>query len=1349
MNNKKMKKVVSVSLASALTMANFVPGFAAVDKYVLEAADSTVYEYQFSDLSAAYTNSLLGIGDTALYDHYKNILDNGGSYKAILDTVSGYVDYNNVKTAYIDAKLNGQTLDIDSYTETQAPAATMPNTVKDVTVVDGSIVETEKNVNQNGDLAVSSVSAINKTTIKVTFSEAVDAATVANFAVKVGGTAKIIDTVGLSSDKTVATLSVQGLNYQDTVAVTVTGVVAGDKTLADTTVTTNIPAIGDLYTLEVTCDDADATITADGATKTMLTAKLVENATGDVKNLEGIVTFTTNKGAVGQPDVALQNGAASVQLTSAASDETVTAYITAILSDAPGATEYEGLTGQFQVTFVPVGQDPGEVEMVQMNYAESNQADRIFVTFSGPIDKETIVNTYAGETYADKLVAAKLDNFGFDIDGVGSTTPQQIIEDVTNKSDKVLELILDVDNQFKNVGPVPTDMLEINGAPLANAKGAYLRDNITHNVSIPSNLGTKVVANSDGVDFKLTDAKKPSIFNVLVEDQLTLRVKFSEAMAEDLIEVTETVGTYEISNKVRIDGRKVMVLPSASVDAAAKLYAKDNNYIIANSLYISLDDATTEGYDTGNDPVDSREWLTVNLDKSNKLTAGTYTLQVSNVGDWAAMTDPANMVATQTFDFTVNEDNTKPVPSLSVQSPEQWVVSFDEDVTSITGKNVEDVFNIYLADGYAKSPKEGKLTYGTDFVVTPIDADGNRLAVAYGLGSAVNTDVDMFLIEMLKDWTVYYDTDANPEKTYFASAKNPYKVVVNYMEDSLANVMDEAVLDAQLGYDGLSPTIADAVDVYDLDDNKIEINGTPTTAASAGQYIAVTMSEPVQMINEAYVNDLLDNGTIDTEDATIVSSPLTPSQDQGSSEDGIPVPTFEFVKGDKVVTGSVATTSVREDDQLFVVKPDNTLEAGTWTLYIRSISDDIGNTSSTVSKTVIVPDTQAANTDTKVAWAAFDDTNKNSVGNDYIYIKFTKEMKSSGANGVAATTNYVFKGVELPEGSSVIKGIKGVTNDWDGVTIEMPANTWDGLGGAGADFGVVLNVANNFESVDNEQLSAPYEIQLDDISGSNSSDSSDDMLFEAKYINTDVSVNFASENIIIGAAGYDADEDGKIEGIVLKLDSTITDANPSAVAEFTDTKFYIDGKEVNAVATTDAAFDVNLNTIALMGAQGVGAIAGGAVDDEYVFLALGAGDEVNTTATDGITITTSNGAMIINSNKVLDAAAPVITKADATDGSDEIVLTFSEAVYGSALSGAIDATADIAYDNVSTNNAGTITAPTAADGGVITITVTTDANVDAAADIGTDTIGAAANLKDIYDNDRTTSTAGVVPATLE
>lgn len=1077
------------------------------------------------------------------------------------------------------------------------------------------------------ELTVETAEATNMTTIVVTFSTTVDTLATANFSLSKG----TVQTVAQSAvdGKTEAILSVNGLTYGDTVVVTATGVTKGSETLADTDKTTTVPEPNELYEVVVTCDDADANILSDGATKTMLTAYIQDKATKTKVVTYGTVQFATTKGGLAQSEVSFEEGDATVQLTSAASDSTVTATVTATVKSVPGATYYEGLTTSFQVVFSPdAGSAGGSVNYVTLVSAEANQGDRIFVTFSDTISATALKAQIVKDSAANEWKNVATNEFGFQVNGQNVN-----LSDIIQKSDNQLELILNTDTSGSIAPNTTTQINSVWGS----ASPAYLKDNTTHTLKVPNEIGQLV---QDGqVNFIMTDAQKPFAYGVQVTDQLNFKLYCSESMAEDLVETATDPGD---NTKFLLDG-KVVRLDTAVTDVDVAT-AKAENKVIVTQLAVG-------NYDKASG-TDTRNYVFFTLDPNFALAEGAHQLQVAEVGDWANLSDPNNQLSTQTYDFAVAPDTSKPTVTLTQQSPEQWLLTFSENVTIKSGKSITDAIKIYTADN-GSTPLDydanGNGDAGEEYTISTIDGEWGT--GAFASGAAANNR--FFLIEFTNDWTEIYGTDANGVN-YFTSTKNPYKVHVEFFQDGLLNEMDKVVLETTLSYDGVSPTIVSA---------KANDNGTE---------VYVEMSEPVML------HDAANTANISTDGAT---NGFTASEQQAAGA-GVPVPTYEFVKGDTTIEGQVKANSINQTDKHFTIVPKNgkTLSGGTWTLYIRSISDDIGNTSATVSTQVVVTEQTQSETDTRVMWAAFDNNSTSNTGNDYLYIKFTKEMDPSTAAGVARTTNYVFNGVELPEGSQVYRGIDGVTDNWDGVTIEMPSDDFKPLAGA-LDYGCVLNIANNFKSATGEMLSGAYEFELEDTASDASAGADKDFVFEAIYDQyAGINVGAAGTRNIIGAIAFDTDNNGKIDELALLIDEAgVNDSLDIAANQ----KLKVNGTETGAIVGNNSTLS-NVDVAALLNAHfgdanetwaQLPALAGATTDDtddRFFFVKLGS--EIDGTSSANIVITNSLGAVIVAKGKVADAAAPVAVKADINDGvntdfgdlGDTMAITFSETIFTDA-----------------------------------------------------------------------------------
>lgn len=136
---KKRLLITVMAIALALTFA--MPAMATeTTHYALTSNNGTVYVYDYQKLSQSFMNYYLQIPGTELYTDYAQ----SGNLTALKRSVKGWVDYADIKNAYQNAVLFGQPFSLDTYVQNQAIPANMPQTVTEVTVENGQIVRTEK-----------------------------------------------------------------------------------------------------------------------------------------------------------------------------------------------------------------------------------------------------------------------------------------------------------------------------------------------------------------------------------------------------------------------------------------------------------------------------------------------------------------------------------------------------------------------------------------------------------------------------------------------------------------------------------------------------------------------------------------------------------------------------------------------------------------------------------------------------------------------------------------------------------------------------------------------------------------------------------------------------------------------------------------------------------------------------------------------------------------------------------------------------------------------------------------------------------------------------------------------------
>ncbi|MGG6433286.1 S-layer homology domain-containing protein [Anoxybacillus sp. D401a] len=422
---------------------------------------------------------------------------------------------------------------------------------------------------------------------------------------------------------------------------------------------------------------------------------------------------------------------------------------------------------------------------------------------------------------------------------------------------------------------------------------------------------------------------------------------------------------------------------------------------------------------------DTRHVVTITLGKDADgkqiyFKPGKHSVQAANIGDWAYDTDKSNVMNTQTLEFDIPEDNTVPTATVEVQSPEQYLLVFDKELN-------ETVASIQSALELQKyNAQTGKWEKVSDpgFVVTQM-SDAK------------------YLVELTKDWTEVYNT-AGTNKNYY---NDQYRLFIDKDKVSAAaNGKKNAEIALTLGGAMTAPdfTSPSIVNIEQKD----------------GLY-HVTMSEPVKIPG------------VNNEGNTLAQGQMN-----------VPMPTAEFVKKDKseTVPATVISGFADAEDRVIKVSPSKELSGGEWTLVVRSISDDVGNTAPSATKDFTV-DKPVAKTAFKVVWAAANfeesldiDAVDSDLQYDYVFVKFSKPIATTGDfKNVLKTANYTLNGKELPTGTQILANIKDFDDkdDYiDSITIKLPQ------GAITKPETTVINVSQYLESADGEVITNPGEKKL-------------------------------------------------------------------------------------------------------------------------------------------------------------------------------------------------------------------------------------------------------------------------------
>lgn len=1029
---KNLKVLSTASLAAVFATSAIVPTAAIAAENATGLTVDSVIVTQ-GDLNLKISDDMLS---EAIFEGFLNgsevtyvVTNEGDIYSDDLFSEALFETNGNISEAFTFLKENGYQ-------------------VTDLPVVEGEFNEDGELVAKDGqepevptpELAVESVKATNPTTVKVTFNQE------------------------LPEDFDTSKLQIEGLKITsisfegDTVTAKVSGA-EFDKSYSvyydgENGATVKFGKVEEYFTLKIKSDAVDSNgntipdIKATGDTTMQLTAYVVDNETQEKVALDGAIQFLATNGSLGQSQVVLQNGEASVQLRSVSSLETIYSDITAkVVSN----NELSGLVGNMKVEFVPELAEEVEEKAVKVVKAQTERADRIEIVLDKPkaeLTKEEL------ELVAESL---KVTN-----DVKGTPTDRKILE-VRQVNDRVLEVLLDVYNE--NLDRTTAEYKAEN----------HLTDNVIHSIKVTHEVKDVLLPTKEGeeLEFKLTDSTQQFALGAKGLDQRTIEVRFSEPVVAAKGEAANTVGkhnAFDLSNYV-LDGVQLSD-PETKID-------------------LKRDPKTGEVIGDGH-------IIQIDLRGKDVIREKNLILQVRNVGDWSSVTNEVNAITTQDLFLATDIDATKPVPSVMSQSPEQYMIELSQPVYVESGKKLENLIDVRYGevleeDDKTTNGKKGDLSKQlissgdeANIKITALDKNGN--VVKENDIHDKNAPITAILVELTKDWT-----EIETGKGYWQAAPQiQFKFAKNAFVTELGN-KSEARSEYALNnvHDYVSPTI---VKYAQRDIEEQDENGKKVILKNASGIADITFSEPVQIPGAS------GKGTQGS------GAPNTPNASQGTD---VQSPVVEFSKDGVTVKGhifgakpadfdfSVAPGNATESSEAYKVlkdaidkkneqlkeaagddwdeKKDALTAIGDWKLTITGVSDDYGNTMATQAFDYTVPADKEAEKDKPlgispfVTYAEYEQIDDK----DIITIKFSEVMSNTDARGVGLVANYILNSQELSKvsGAKITKGITGVTNDWDGVTIELPKGSV-----TAPDF--MLTLPTNFISKDDQMLTGANKLNF-------------------------------------------------------------------------------------------------------------------------------------------------------------------------------------------------------------------------------------------------------------------------------
>ncbi len=844
--------------------------------------------------------------------------------------------------------------------------------------------------------------ANSNTEVRVSFGKEIDAPEPANFTVSDGVT---VAKAELSDDKKSVVLTVGGAEHGKTYDLTVSGIKVAGKEQAEQKTTFTVPAAEVKYPL--TLEAKDTILKSDGQSQTVVTFT-IKDANGNVVHDKGVeVAFATSLGKFAEQRVAVQDGVATVMYTSEVLMDTQQAKITATIVESTENKELLGLNTSTSITLTP---NPESLEDTSVGAvitsATAPTADRVIAYFNQKVEAKDF-KTESGKIDFSKFVCtveSGLDNGFVSVPGVSKQHNIVGILDV-DSDENALQLLVDrpmIDNT---------------------------------NVKVEFENKTKVnslVTNKNTVYFKLTDARQPAFLSATGSGLREITVNFSEAVLPTSYcdSASENKFAGDNPENYLIDGVPLTQLGVTAANIKAPSEEKADSTDGSLAMISEKDDEQKNNQDRAGEiqigsyskDGDNRHVVKIKLGRDFYLTPGTHRISVSNVGDWAAKTDrERNIVNTEGFDFVVEGNDEAPKFTVTEQSPEQWLVSFNSDVEPVSGNDTLRTRNSSQIQSLLKLQQ--KDSSGWTDISTSSESDKNPIRVSQ------IKDTNDYIVEVTKDWTQVYNT-ASTRSNYFN-----HELRLHIDADKIVNLANDKknpALDVELNGtimrspDVQSPEITEVVPALDKAGNVLDSWN-------------VTLSEPVKLSQEANLEG------------------LTPSQEQEAAMNpnnaetmGIPAPSAEFIRVDNTQTINGVITSrqfVDAEDRTINVAPETTLSPGEWRLVVSSISDDYGRTTATATYNITVAG-DTVKTGFKVVWAAVGDkldytaANFNGRGR-YIYVKFNKPVTMTG-NSVNAqvTGNYTINGSTLPTGTDIRAHIQGydshIRNVTDSITIVLP-----------------------------------------------------------------------------------------------------------------------------------------------------------------------------------------------------------------------------------------------------------------------------------------------------------------------
>lgn len=827
---------------------------------------------------------------------------------------------------------------------------------------------------------------------------------------------------------------------------------------------------------EIQADSIDST-----DVEVLLQAPTDATINEDMRVAVQLALGTKGVGSLSQEDITLSYSAEKegwygvVKFTSATLTAETTSKLTAAVSSV--------INGPEGVNLIGVSAEPITIKLVPTQAAAVDEVvgakatkvvvescDRLTVTFNKAVKKENYM-TDDGKAVANgentQSVTGKKDRPEY-----FKLWVQNGVNETTSKETSSVKNAVSYGGGTGFTEDQISDIVRVDDYTLTfvlkNDLNQYLKDNSKFLFIFRDTHDGVSEIESNVLEGYISDTKAPSVMAVEATDMRTLKVTFDQPLYS--VKKTENKQANATSSSFSENTQKDIIanalsLFNYSVDGqilSREWFRKDANnkdvssYGTAGSVDIKLEDET------------KRDTVIITLGKNSAgqrayFTSGNHVLQVSNVGDYAAVTETGtnNRVTTKNFDFNVKGNDAAPNFTVTIQSPEQYKMTFTTPIAELDdyaiGQEVAPSaigLDFEYKDAFAN---DDSVTAMTDFV-SALGAYGQKT----GLGQTIKvTRIDddtngnpQLKVEVTQDWTQLQDYKLK-NKTYYN-----YTLAISCAKEKLTNGANGKI-NSDLIRRILNTDVITTVDATTPVMQKIN-------EVVAGSEYEVVFSEPVQASNPELTQDY--------------AHAYTP----GDNRVGEMTAQIVNNKTKETYDARIAGWGSLEDTSV-IVKTNVGLKAGyDYTLYVRGVSDDVGNTSNTLSQTFTVgkeaEDTsfkvlsiladmnysstvkfvtsagivgynrtyQASTVDSKdgskeartAQWLESDKASN--IDADAIYVEFSRNFQTSPiADSVLNTQNWTINGAALPVGSTIISDMNGTDlgTVHRGITIYLPNGT--------------------------------------------------------------------------------------------------------------------------------------------------------------------------------------------------------------------------------------------------------------------------------------------------------------------